>query len=158
AIARRLRPSLLDDLGLAAAIEWMARDVAGRAGLQVEVTAAELGRLPETLATGAYRITQEAVTNVVRHAGARTITLDLRRDAGELRLTIGDDGLGLTNAGTASTSLGMLGMRERAEELGGSIDWETGAAGGTQVRVRLPLADTAGEDAAPDADRQEQTS
>ncbi len=158
AIARRLRPSLLDDLGLAAAIEWMARDVAGRAGLQVEVTADELGRLPETLATGAYRITQEAVTNVVRHAGARTITLNLQRDAGELRLTIGDDGLGLTNAGTASTSLGMLGMRERAEELGGSIDWETGAAGGTQVRVRLPLADTGPRPAGEDADRQEQTS
>jgi len=140
AIARRLRPSLLDDLGLAAAIEWMARDVAGRAGLGVNFTSDDsLGRLPDAIGTGAYRIAQEAVTNIVRHAQASTVTIALQPEADGLRLTITDDGIGLSAADPPQTSLGMLGMRERAEELGGAIDWEPGASGGTRLSAWLPL-------------------
>ncbi len=161
AIARRLRPSLLDDLGLAAAIEWMARDVAGRSGLNVTMNADEgIARLPEQLGTATYRIAQEAVTNIVRHARAHTVAIDLRREGDGLRLTITDDGIGLPQDDAATTSLGLLGMRERAEEMGGTIVWEPGAAGGTRVNLLVPIETTgsvAGATPAPATDHAEET-
>ncbi len=161
AIARRLRPSLLDDLGLAAAIEWMARDVAGRSGLNVTMNADEgIARLPEQIGTATYRIAQEAVTNIVRHARAHTVAIDLRQEGDGLRLTITDDGIGLPQDDAATTSLGLLGMRERAEEMGGTIVWEPGAAGGTRVNLFVPIETTgsgAGATVAPSPGRAEET-
>lgn len=139
AIARRLRPSLLDDIGLAAAIEWMARDVAGRADLDVTIKGEDIGPLSDTITTTAYRIAQEAVTNVVRHAQARSVTIEIQSDEKRLQMVITDDGVGLREAGTAPTTLGMLGMRERAEDLGGSVIWEANIHGGTRVSVYIPF-------------------
>lgn len=139
AIARRLRPSLLDDLGLVAALEWMARDVAGRAGVETLVSAdAAIGRLPDPIGTSLYRIAHEALTNVVRHARARTVVVELSQVDDALRLIICDDGVGLTHAETTPASLGMLGMRERVEELGGSIEWAAAPDGGTCVTITVP--------------------
>ncbi len=139
AIARRLRPSLLDDLGLVAALDWMARDVAGRAGLETRVSADDaIGRLPDPIGTSLYRIAQEALTNVVRHAHARTVTIELRQVDEALRMIICDDGVGLTQPEATPASLGMLGMRERVEELGGTIEWAAAPDGGTCVTVTLP--------------------
>lgn len=161
AIARRLRPSLLDDLGLAAAIEWMARDVAGRAGLTVTMNAEEgIARLPEQIGTATYRIAQEAVTNIVRHARAHTVTIDLHREGDGLRLTVADDGVGLPQDDAATTSLGLLGMRERAEEMGGTIVWEPADDGGTRVSLFVPIETTgsgAGESVAPTPGRAQET-
>ncbi len=139
AIARRLRPSLLDDIGLTAAIEWMARDVAGRADLDVILKGDDVGPMAGSITTAAYRIAQEAVTNVVRHARAHSVTIELHRDEKGLRMTIVDDGVGMRQPADVPATLGMLGMRERAEDLGGSVVWEAGVRGGTRVSVYIPF-------------------
>lgn len=139
AIARRLRPSLLDDIGLTAAIEWMARDVAGRADLDVTLKGDDVGPMAGSITTAAYRIAQEAVTNVVRHAQARSVTIELERDEKGLRMAISDDGVGMRQPSDVPATLGMLGMRERAEDLGGAVVWEAGVRGGTRVSVYIPF-------------------
>ncbi len=139
AIARRLRPSLLDDIGLTAAIDWMARDVAGRADLDVRLKGDDVGPMAGSITTAAYRIAQEAVTNVVRHAQARSVTIELESDGKGLRMAIVDDGIGMRQPSDVPATLGMLGMRERAEDLGGSVVWEAGVRGGTRVSVYIPF-------------------
>jgi signal transduction histidine kinase len=135
-----LRPPALDELGLLGALRQMASGVDAEAGngLSVCVEASgPLAQLPAAVEVAAYRIAQEAVTNVVRHAEARacTITLDVA-DAG-LRLMVEDDGNGL--ASDRRAGVGLESMRERAEELGGTLDLEQRTGGGTCVRAQLPL-------------------
>jgi signal transduction histidine kinase len=139
-----LRPPALDDLGLAAAL----REEAVRYdhhGLRVAVVAPErLPPLPAAVEVAAFRIAQEALTNVARHAGARTASVRLWLDeaAGEMRLEISDDGRGL--APTRGHGVGLASMRERAEELGGTCVVEPLPAGGTRVRASLPYVGRGG--------------
>jgi signal transduction histidine kinase len=134
-----LRPPALDDLGLASAIREGAAQVAAGPDLQVTVEASPgLGQLPAAVEVAAYRIAQEAITNVARHAEARhcIVRLALDRDGEALRVEIQDDGRGRDPG--RPMGVGMVSMRERAEELGGSWVIEALPRGGTLVTARLP--------------------
>ncbi len=140
-----LRPPALDDLGLLGALRESGAQY-GHNGLAVSVDAPRtLPTLPAAVEVALYRIAQEAMTNVVRHAGARTcaVSLALDDEAAVLRLDVRDDGCGLPDARTGAhlrAGVGLASMRERAEELGGSLNIEALPEGGTVVRAELPLA------------------
>jgi signal transduction histidine kinase len=132
-----LRPPALDELGLDGALRSLAAQCSSQNGLQVRVDAPEkVPPLPAAVEVAAYRIAQEALANVVRHAQAHTCRVQLRL-ADALCLEILDDGLGLPAARQAG--VGLRSMRERAEELGGTCVVDSPTAGGAQVLVRLPL-------------------
>jgi PAS domain S-box-containing protein len=137
-IALRLRPRILDDLGLVEALEWFTADFERRTGIACTFTVA--GSLPEiadTLATAAYRITQEALTNVARHAGADQVDVRLTADS-RLEIVITDNGRGLDPGElAASGGLGIAGMRERAMLVGGSLEVDAGPGRGTRVRFQV---------------------
>ena len=140
-IATELRPGTLDKLGLAAALEQEARDFAQRAGLRYtcELAAAPLD-LDDRTATGIFRIFQEALTNIARHAHATEFRFRLVRDHAGVQLEVGDNGQGITAAQLAEAkSLGLLGMRERANLLGGRLDIQGRSGVGTTVTLTVPL-------------------
>jgi signal transduction histidine kinase len=142
-----LRPSLLDDLGLAAAVRWYVGAQAERSGLTAEVEASALpAHLPPALATTCFRIVQEAVTNVVRHAKARRLSVTLEASDERIRVVIEDDGAGFDvgaarRRGLAGGSLGLLGLEERADLAGGRATIESFVGQGTTVRVEIPFAE-----------------
>jgi GAF domain-containing protein len=146
-----LRPSLLDDLGLPAALRWYVGAQAERAGLAAEVVAGALPRdLSPALATSCFRIVQEAVTNVVRHARATRLTVTLDCADATLDLTVSDDGAGFDvpaarRRALEGESLGLLGLEERAELAGGRSVIESAPGQGTTVRVSLPVTPDRGE-------------
>ena len=131
-----LRPPALDELGLAGALQQLAERTGGP-GTRVAVEAAGLPALPAAVEVAAYRIVQEALTNVVRHAGARSCVVRVAVDGGELTLTVTDDGAGLP--ADPEPGVGLASMRERAEETGGSCTVGPGPDGGTRVTARLPV-------------------
>jgi signal transduction histidine kinase len=135
-LARRLRPPALDELGLEGALR-QAADEQRAAGLEVVVSVGALPALPAAVEVAAYRIAREALTNVVRHAAARTCTLSVVVDGGALDVVVDDDGRGL--APGAPAGVGTASMRERAEELGGTLDVRAATGGGTRVAARIPL-------------------
>ena len=146
-LVQGLRPPALDDLGLVEALRAYARQL-DHGELRVEVEAADaLPTLPAAVEVAAYRIAQEALTNVVRHASARRCRVELRvlRVAEALELEVRDDGRGLEAkpAVQAGHGLGLRSMAERAAELGGTLTVDALADGGTRVRARLPLAECA---------------
>jgi signal transduction histidine kinase len=133
-----LRPPALDELGLVGAVREAAAQC-GADGLPVSVEAPEeLPPLPAAVEVAAYRITQEAMTNVVRHAGANRCEVRIALDDATLRLEVADDGRGI--GGDRGTGVDLNSMRERAEELGGRSIIESLPEGGTRVRASLPLA------------------
>jgi signal transduction histidine kinase len=149
AIARRLRPTILDDLGLGAAIEWQASDFQQRTGISCTfVNHNVLGSLDRNVATAAYRIVQEALTNVTRHAQASEVLIELELGDDGLKVQVRDNGRGVAAERLENPkSLGVLGMRERAHELGGSVEIQSiggiGGIGGIEesgvlVMARLP--------------------
>ena len=151
-LSRLLRPTLLDDLGLEAALKWLARTLSERAGIPIEVHST-LGerRLPADVETLVYRITQEALTNVLRHSGASEAQILLAPGERTLRLQVRDDGHGfdtaeLSAAGRGGLSSGVRGMRDRAELFGGRVEISSAPGEGTSVQLSLPL-DADGEGA-----------
>jgi len=139
-IATELRPSVLDQLGLEAAIEWLANESAKRTGLAVTVKADELRRLPDPIASHAFRIIQEALTNVARHAGASLVEVTVREEAGILIIEIGDNGVGIKPQSLSGIhSLGLVGMRERAVACGGTLKIRGDPGQGTVIRVEIPV-------------------
>jgi signal transduction histidine kinase len=149
-----LRPSILDDLGLAAALRWYVGAQAERSGLSAEVvTEGVPDDLPGAIATTAFRIVQEAVTNVVRHASARRLQVRAALAGAQLDLVVADDGVGFDVAAArrqalAGRSLGLLGLSERAELAGGRTAVESAPGRGTTVRAWLPLSPAAPDPAA----------
>jgi PAS domain S-box-containing protein len=139
-ISADLRPGILDDLGLEAAIEWQLEDFAKHTGVAVALES-RIGdpRLDRTVATTAFRICQEALTNVARHAKATRVDVTLRIKAGQLELEIADDGVGVPERTNTIGSLGLLGMRERARRLGGECEVRRRVPTGTAVQVQLPV-------------------
>jgi PAS domain S-box-containing protein len=141
-IATELRPGILDDLGLAAAVEWAAEEFQARTGTTCRV------RLPEfdiaidpERATAVFRIFQETLTNIARHANATEVDVILARSNGDLSLEVRDNGKGIADAKLLeSQSLGILGMRERALLLGGEFTISSAPGAGTTVKVRIPVA------------------
>lgn len=139
-IAMELRPGLLDTLGLEAAVEWQANDFQQRTGIRCTVTAG----LPDDavsrpLATALFRVLQESLTNVARHAGARTVHVRLEARAGRVLLEVRDDGHGVQIADLQKPgAFGLLGIRERVSALGGECDIQSEPGRGTTVRVSVP--------------------
>lgn len=144
-LSRRLRPSQLDDLGLVAALRGHADRLARHAELAVHFAADELPkRLDPTVETACFRIAQEALTNILRHAEAREAWLTLARAGDALILTVRDNGKGFNklaadNAAARGESLGLLSMRERAELAGGHLVMESSPGAGSLLRVSFPL-------------------
>jgi PAS domain S-box-containing protein len=139
-----LRPSLLDDLGLTAALRWYADRFAQRTGIHTKTSICPESRirLPRELETASFRIVQEALTNVARHAQAKNVSIGVRTTNGDLSLSIKDDGIGFnlhsqTN-GELLSSLGLRGMEERAQGLGGKLEIKSAPREGTEVRVHFP--------------------
>lgn len=139
-----LRPSVLDDLGLVPALRWFVNQRVVPRGLQVEFQAAGLdGRLPEELETALFRIVQEAVTNTVKHAQAKRVSVTLVREPERIRAEVQDDGRGfhpvhLVSKDDKERGLGLFGMQERAALVGGAVQIESAPGRGTTVRVTVP--------------------
>ena len=139
-IATDLRPPILDQLGLPAALEWLAQDFSKRTAIRCQATTgATKDAITSELGTALFRIVQEALTNVLRHAGAKRVDIELGIKSGCVTLEINDDGTGITEAGTMGPgSLGILGMRERAAALGGVLEVVPRDGGGTRVAAWFP--------------------
>jgi two-component system sensor histidine kinase UhpB len=136
-LSNLLRPSALDDLGLVPAIRALADDVAAHARLDVTFASDDLaGPLPSDVEVAVYRVVQEALTNIVRHAHATRADVRLARAPAGIEVRVEDDGHGI---GEAGPQLGLLGMRERVTALGGRIEIGRGASGGARVDAYIPL-------------------
>jgi len=134
-----LRPSMLDDFGLVPALEWQAREVSKRTGLRVNVAAEESAdELSDALKTCIYRVVQEALHNCARHAHARTVKVVVRQERSKIVLSVEDDGRGF-DAGRVR-GLGLVGMEERVNHLGGAFEIDSRPGAGTKVAVELPIA------------------
>ncbi len=143
-LARGLRPSVLDDLGLAPALERYAADYARAHGIDVQVQVADAAddRLPGEVETALYRIAQEALTNTAKHAAARHVRIVLDRPPGAVRLVVSDDGRGFRcHRPEAGGHLGLSGMQERAALLNGSVTVESDPGRGTTITVSVPWAE-----------------
>jgi signal transduction histidine kinase len=146
-MALLLRPSMLDDFGLVAALNWQAKETSKRTGLRIQVTAADLPNdLPEEHKTCIYRIVQEALNNVAKHAQASAAHIKVERTEAGLELTVQDDGSGFDAErvrGLALGGLGLLGMQERVHHLGGEFLIDSQPGRGTLLRVNLPVSNLA---------------
>jgi PAS domain S-box-containing protein len=141
-IATQLRPSILDDLGLVAAIEWQSQEFAARSGIntQFQSTLPELDFDPRA-SIGLFRICQESLTNVARHSGAKNVWISLDCIGKDLHLSVMDDGRGF-NRTIRTNTLGLLGMEERATMMGGSLEIKNSPYGGVAVKATIPLTKT----------------
>jgi PAS domain S-box-containing protein len=141
-ISSEMRPIALDVLGLIEAIEWHARQFQDRTGIIVQFDCTlENVDLSLEQSTAVFRILQEALTNILRHAQAKRLDIQMRQEAGEFILTINDNGRGITDAEKSGQStLGLLGMRERANLIGGKIDITGFEGQGTVVTLRIPIS------------------
>jgi signal transduction histidine kinase len=137
-MALLLRPSMLDDFGLMPALEWQAREIGKRTGLRIQVASEMSGELPEEHKTCVYRVVQEALNNCARHAQASAVQVSVRQDAGQILVTVQDDGTGFDPERVRG--LGLLGMEERVRHLGGSFQVDSRPGRGTLLGVTLPLA------------------
>lgn len=136
-----LRPTMLDDLGLLAALEWQSAQFHKRTGIECRVASSyNESKLDKTVAINLFRIFQESLTNVARHSGASLVEVEFQHGDENVALSISDNGCGLPEGHTvASTSYGILGMRERVEQFGGKIEFGNRLGGGLNVTIKLPL-------------------
>jgi PAS domain S-box-containing protein len=141
-IGTELRPGILDDMGLVAALEWAAEDFQTRTGTKCQINLPDVDTaLDPERATALFRIFQETLTNVARHADATQVDVRLGKENGNLILEVGDNGKGISDEElTAKTSLGILGMRERVLLLGGTLTISGTPGKGTTVRVLIPAS------------------
>jgi len=143
-ISRNLRPSELDDLGLSPALRSLCVEFGERTGITVELECPDQsGKLPAEIELSAYRIAQEALTNVEKHAGACRVTVELTCDNVRLRLRLRDDGCGfdMNAPGPASKNggMGLIDIQERVRLVGGTSTVKSAPAAGTEVVIELPL-------------------
>ncbi len=140
-ISADLRPLMLDDLGLNAAIEWLARDAARRMGIEITLHLEEHeSTVDDRLATAIFRMVQEALTNVARHSRATDVQIGLRRSGGELVLVVEDNGVGYPERSMQrGGSFGLLGLRERAGMFGGRLEIGNPPGSGARLTIRLPF-------------------
>ncbi|MCK6483934.1 MAG: PAS domain S-box protein [Phycisphaerae bacterium] len=152
-----LRPAMLDDFGLVAAVRWYADRVRQTGGLDIELRTHTSGEeLPSEISTACFRIVQEALTNVQRHAGARRVLIELSESDEVIRVSVTDDGVGFDvdaarRRAMQAVSFGIIGMQERVELLGGEFALSSTPGEGTCVRARLPLTAAAAPHARPGA-------
>jgi PAS domain S-box-containing protein len=147
-ICSELRPAVLDDVGLSAAIEWQAEEFTSRTGIacKIETNPPEI-RLSEELSVAVFRIFQETLTNIVRHARASEVEVQLQLTASEFSMRVCDDGVGMSLAGPhKAKTFGLLGVKERVRGFGGMMELATGDAGGTCLNIVIPAPQPAAED------------
>jgi len=138
-LAMGLRPSILDDLGLVAALEWQAREFKRRSDVLVNLNlGGNLSELPEGHSTCLYRIVQEALTNCGRHAEAKHVELTVHGDKDRISLTVWDDGKGFDSNESTRRGLGLVGIEERVRELGGNVKILSQLGKGTLLEVEIP--------------------
>jgi PAS domain S-box-containing protein len=143
-LSHELRPTILDDLGLGPALEFLAEGFAARTGISFAVDGTTRGRLEPVVETTVYRIVQEALTNIARHARAKRASIRLSRESESLRCSIRDDGVGLPEDRSAAAvarrrGLGLVGIRERLDALGGALRIRSRASGGTELWFTIPI-------------------
>jgi two-component system sensor histidine kinase UhpB len=141
-ISHEMRPLMLDDLGLVPALRFLGEGIARRSGLRVQVEGSSEERLPAAVETALYRAAQEALTNVVRHAGASCVTLRVERGVGRVVLIIIDDGIGFdarTLGGSGRVGLGIAGIRARVAPLGGTLEIRSTPRTGTELVIPIPI-------------------
>ena len=139
-IATDLRPLILNDLGFGEAVTWQTAEFAKRSGLNItlDLQAQELVK-DDVVATALFRIVQESLTNVVRHAGATSVQVRLASDGSDLVLTVRDNGTGIAGGPRSGSGIGLVSMRERATALGGQLRIMGDPGAGTTIEVTLPL-------------------
>jgi|SRR5579872_4018453 len=138
-IAMLLRPSMLDDLGLAPALVWLSKEMSRSSGVEIAADIdPALDALPDAHRTCLYRVVQEALTNSVRHSGASEVSVAAKAMSGWVIATISDNGRGFAITAVKQKGLGLIGMEERARELGGEVRVESLPGRGARVLVRLP--------------------
>jgi len=138
-LAMGLRPSMLDDIGIEAALQWQGREFSRHTGVPATVRVnGSLDYLSDSQRTCIYRVVQEALTNCARHAKAGHVLVSLRADERGVEVIVRDDGIGF-NASAARGGLGLLGMQERVQELDGKVEITSNRNGGTTIRVELPI-------------------
>ena len=139
-MAMGLRPSMLDDLGLGPALEWQAREYSRRHGMPVEVVLeGEIDALPDGHRTCIYRVVQEALTNIARHAHATEIRVSVHGGRDRAFLTVQDNGAGFQPATTQGKGLGLIGIQERVRELDGTVSWNSLPGRGTVLNAEIPV-------------------
>jgi signal transduction histidine kinase len=138
-LSHELRPTVLDRLGLLPALQYLAESVARRAGIRIEVTGEEAGRLPSEVETTLYRIAQEALNNVVRHARAKRASIELQVGLEQVSCAIRDNGIGFAPERMhKGDGLGLTGISERLQALGGSLHIASKPKRGTVLRADIP--------------------
>ena len=146
-LSHELRPTILDDLGLLPAVEFLAEGVSKRTGLSITVEGSMEGRAGTSIETALYRIVQEALNNVTRHAQAKSVSVRLRHEARQIRCSIRDDGVGFdvpsVLAGHGKQGLGLSGIRERLDTLSGILEIASARGQGTELRLTIPCGDPA---------------
>jgi PAS domain S-box-containing protein len=139
-IAADLRPLVLDDLGFVPAIEWVAQNFTQRTGIPCELRVDESLELEEPFATGVFRIVQESLVNVGKHARATKVEVEVKTSGDDLLLRVQDDGIGFRpNAPRKPQSLGLVGLRERAMLMRGDVKVESAPGTGTVIEARIPV-------------------
>ena len=143
-ISRNLRPGVLEHLGLIAALREISTQFAEQAGVPVKMVVGLIERLPDDIELTIYRILQEALKNSEKHAGAHHVTVKLNTTNGIVRLVIADDGIGFDPhrkpvRGKQKSGLGLVGMRERAAYVGGTLQIKSHHHDGTEIEVLIPL-------------------
>ncbi len=138
-LALLLRPSMLDDLGLVAALEWQGREISRTSELEVDVQSENVSDdLPDECRVTIYRLVQEALNNAVRHSGARNARVRVHQDGSRIQVTVSDDGRGFNPSRVRG--MGILGMEERVKRLGGSLTIQSEPGKGTTLSAELPTA------------------
>jgi signal transduction histidine kinase len=154
--ARQLRPTLLDDLGLLPALQAFTKDFSRRTGIRSQFTAfssSKIAEMDSATSTVLYRVAQEALTNVAKHAHASHVRIALQETQGVVQILIRDDGVGfdlerVLASKSKRTRLGLLGMRERVQMVGGEYRFKSSPGKGTVIRARVPLGKPLGKPAA----------
>jgi signal transduction histidine kinase len=138
-LSHLLRPTILDDFGLDAGLRWLSERFGQRTGIEVDYRSSFQERLADQTETHLFRIVQEALTNVARHSGATRVAIELERNGNRVHLTVRDNGRGFSGNGTASSKpgLGLVGMRARAESVGGELKIDS--SDGVAIGLWAPL-------------------
>jgi signal transduction histidine kinase len=138
-LSSSLRPGILDDLGLTAAIEWQTEEFRKRTGYACQVSCAEIGDLTEDKSVTLFRILQESLTNIIKHAEASSVAVSLARKTGHIEMIIRDNGKGLCSGDLRTKgSYGIIGMRERVKLFNGSLSIDGKEGAGTTITVVIP--------------------
>src|SRR5438093_377787 len=142
-LSHELRPTILDDLGLCPALGFLAQGVSTRTGLLITVKGSTEGRLPLSIETALYRIVQEALTNISKHARATRVQIQFQREARRIRCVVRDDGIGFDVPSVlhrkGEQGLGLIGIRERLNALGGTLQITSAPGRGTELLITVPL-------------------